>query len=148
MQGGQEGEYQLYDSHLNLLASSAPGNVLTLLSPREQELLSRAFVHDNQGGLRLLTRYISWAKLRNFDGVLLRIHTLREGVRGNFGTITIALTLMWVLFTLMLLLSWLVIRRMVRNMSVLQTSLEWQAWHDALTRLLNRGGAVLNRRWR
>ena len=104
-----------------------------------QELLSRAFVHDNQGGLRLLTRYISWAKLRNFDGVLLRIHTLREGVRGNFGTITIALTLMWVLFTLMLLLSWLVIRRMVRNMSVLQTSLEWQAWHDALTRLLNRG---------
>ena len=105
MQGGQEGEYQLYDSHLNLLASSAPGNVLTLLSPREQELLSRAFVHDNQGGLRLLTRYISWAKLRNFDGVLLRIHTLREGVRGNFGTITIALTLMWVLFTLMLLLS-------------------------------------------
>lgn len=76
MQGGQEGEYQLYDSHLNLLASSAPGNVLTL---------------------------------------------------------------MWVLFTLMLLLSWLVIRRMVRNMSVLQTSLEWQAWHDALTRLLNRG---------
>ncbi|STU35332.1 diguanylate cyclase [Klebsiella pneumoniae] len=44
--------------------------------------------------------------------MLLRIHTLREGVRGNFGTITIALTLMWVLFTLMLLLSWLVIRRM------------------------------------
>lgn len=71
--------------------------------------------------------------------MLLRIHTLREGVRGNFGTITIALTLMWVLFTLMLLLSWLVIRRMVRNMSVLQASLEWQAWHDALTRLLNRG---------
>ncbi len=47
---------------------------------------------------------------------------------------------MWVLFTLMLLLlSGWVIRRMVRNMSVLQTSLEWQAWHDALTRLLNRG---------
>ena len=53
--------------------------------------------------------------------MLLRIHTLREGVRGNFGTITIALTLMWVLFTLMLLLR-LVIRRMVRNMSVLQAS--------------------------
>ncbi|MCS5961354.1 hypothetical protein LNP74_27235 [Klebsiella pneumoniae subsp. pneumoniae] len=54
--------------------------------------------------------------------------TLREGVRGNFGTITIALTLMWVLFTLMLLLSWLVIRRMVRNMSrSANPSLEWQA---------------------
>ncbi len=33
---GTRGEYQLYDSHLNLLASSTPGNVLTLLSPREQ----------------------------------------------------------------------------------------------------------------
>jgi hypothetical protein len=71
--------------------------------------------------------------------VLLRIHTLQEGVRGAFGTITIALTLMWLLFTLMLIISWQVILRMVRNMSVLQKSLEWQAWHDALTRLLNRG---------
>lgn len=47
--------------------------------------------------------------------------------------------LMWLMFTLMLMISWFVIRRMVRNMSMLQTSLEWQAWHDALTRLLNRG---------
>ncbi|WP_139536366.1 cellulose biosynthesis regulator diguanylate cyclase DgcQ [Klebsiella spallanzanii] len=139
VKSGQEGEYQLYDNRLNLIASSAPGNVLTLLSPQEQALLSRAFAHENQGGIRLLTRYISWEKQRNFDGVLLRIHTLREGVRGDFGSITIALMLMWLMFTLMLMISWLVIRRMVRNMSVLQTSLEWQAWHDGLTRLLNRG---------
>lgn len=136
---GEEGEYQLYDNRLNLIASSAPGNVLTLLSPREQEMLSRASSHENQGGIRLVTRYISWENLRNFDGVLIRIHTIQEGVRGDFGSITIALMLMWLMFTLMLLISWLVIRRMVRNMSVLQTSLEWQAWHDALTRLLNRG---------
>lgn len=136
---GQEGEYQLYDNRLNLIASSASGNVLTPLSPPEQELLSGAFAQDNRGGIRLVTRYISWEKLRNFDGVLIRIHTIREGVRGDFGSITIALMLMWLMFTLMLILSWWVIRRMVRNMSVLQTSLEWQAWHDALTRLLNRG---------
>lgn len=47
---GEEGEYQLYDNQLNLIASSAPGNVLTLLSPREQEMLSRASSHENQGG--------------------------------------------------------------------------------------------------
>ncbi|VTM10304.1 putative diguanylate cyclase YedQ [Raoultella terrigena] len=64
--GGQDGEYQLYDNRLNLIASSAPGNVLTLLSPREQETLSYAFSHDNKGGIRLLTRYISWEKLNNF----------------------------------------------------------------------------------
>ncbi len=133
---------------MNLLASSAPGNVLTLLSPREQELLSRAFVHDNQGGLRLLTRYISWAKLRNFDGVLLRIHTLREGVRGNFGTITIALTLMWVLFTLMLLLSWLVIRRMVRNMSVSANLSGVAGMARCLDPPAQSRGHCLNRRWR
>lgn len=139
IKGGQEGEYQLYDSRLNPIASSSPGQVLTLLSPRERAMLSYAFLHDNRGGIHLFTRYISWEKLNNFDGVLLRIHTLQEGVRGDFGTITIALTLMWLLFTLMLIISWLVILRMVRNMSVLQKSLEWQAWHDALTRLLNRG---------
>lgn len=139
IKGGQEGEYQLYDSRFNLIASSASGNVLTLLSAREQAMLSYAFSHQNQGSIRLLTRYISWQKLNNFDGVLLRTHTLQEGVRGAFGSITIALTLMWLFFTLMLIISWQVILRMVRNMSVMQKSLEWQAWHDALTRLLNRG---------
>lgn len=139
IKGGQEGEYQLYDSRFNLIASSASGNVLTLLSAREQAILSYAFSHQNQGSIRLLTRYISWQKLNNFDGVLLRTHTLQEGVRGAFGSITIALTLMWLFFTLMLIISWQVILRMVRNMSVMQKSLEWQAWHDALTRLLNRG---------
>ncbi|PJR68139.1 cellulose biosynthesis regulator diguanylate cyclase DgcQ [Raoultella sp. T31] len=139
IKGGQEGEYQLYDSRFNLIASSASGNVLTLLSAREQAMLSYAVSHQNQGSIRLLTRYISWQKLNNFDGVLLRTHTLQEGVRGAFGSITIALTLMWLFFTLMLIISWQVILRMVRNMSVMQKSLEWQAWHDALTRLLNRG---------
>ncbi|VFS58681.1 putative diguanylate cyclase YedQ [Raoultella planticola] len=91
---------------------------MSLLSCRERAMLSYAFLHENQGGIRLLTRYISWQKLNNFDGMLLRIHTLQEGVRGAFGTITIALTLMWLLFTLMLLISWQVILRMVRNMSV------------------------------
>lgn len=139
IKAGEGGEYQLYDSRFNLIASSAPGNVMMLLSPREQEMLSRASSHENQGGFRLGTRYISWENLHNFDGLLIRIQTLQEGVRGDFGSITIALMLMWLMFTLTLMISWWVIRRMVRNMSVLHTSLEWQAWHDALTRLLNRG---------
>ena len=71
--------------------------------------------------------------------MLVRVHTLSEGVRGDFGSISIALTLLWALFTSMLLLSWYVIRRMVSNMYVLQSSLQWQAWHDTLTRLYNRG---------
>ncbi|WP_256937195.1 diguanylate cyclase, partial [Enterobacter chuandaensis] len=81
----------------------------------------------------------SWQRLDHFDGLVLRVHTLQEGVQGDFGSISIVLALLWALFTAMLLISWLVIRRMVSNMYTLQHSLQWQAWHDPLTRLNNRG---------
>ncbi len=82
---------------------------------------------------------MTWARLKHFDGTVLRIHTLHDGVRSDFGSISIALALLWLLFTGMLLLSWGVIRRMVSNMFQLQHSLQWQAWYDPLTRLNNRG---------
>ncbi|EGE4656538.1 cellulose biosynthesis regulator YedQ [Salmonella bongori serovar 40:z35:-] len=134
-----EGEYQLYDNHLHLLASSTPEQHTEALNERERASLSHEIKNDTQGGLRLGTRYVSWERLDHFDGVLLRVHTLREGVQGNFGSISIALALLWGLFTAMLLISWGVIRHMVSNMFVLQNSLQWQAWHDPLTRLYNRG---------
>jgi len=138
-QGEAEGEYRLYDRKMNLLASSlAPGATPSPLSAQEKAQLAQAFEHDDRGGLRFTTRYVNWEKIRNFDGILLRIHNLDEGVRGDFGTISIALGLLWLLFTSMLVLAWVVIRRMVRNMSTLQKSLQWQAWHDGLTRLYNR----------
>lgn len=59
--------------------------------------------------------------------MILRVHTLHEGVKGDFGSISIVLALLWALFTAMLLISWLVIRRMVSNMYTLQHSLQWQA---------------------
>lgn len=48
-------------------------------------------------------------------------------MRGDFGSISIVLALLWALFTAMLLISWLVIRRMVSNMYSMQNSLQWQA---------------------
>ncbi|EGA6600044.1 cellulose biosynthesis regulator YedQ [Salmonella enterica] len=135
-----EGEYQLYDNHLRLLADSTPEQqTANMLNDRERTLLAHEIEKDTEGGLRLGTRYVSWERLDHFDGVLLRVHTFREGIQGNFGSISIALTLLWGLFTAMLLISWGVIRHMVRNMFVLQSSLQWQAWHDPLTRLYNRG---------
>lgn len=138
-EGEKEGEYRLYDSKMNLIATSlSPGEMPELLSEQDKAQLAQAFEHDTRGGLRSTTRYINWEKIRNFDGVLLRIHPLNEGMRGEFGTISIALGLLWVLFTSMLIFSWFLIRVMVRNMSTLQESLQWQAWHDGLTRLYNR----------
>ena len=145
VEGEDEGEYQLYDRRMNLIASSeSDASKRTQLSQEVQAQLAHAYEQQNEGSVRQFSRYISWEKLRNFDGVLLRIHSLEEGVRGDFGSISIALTLLWVLFTTMLIISWIVIRRMVRNMSTLQDSLAWRAWHDMLTRLYNRG-AVFER---
>lgn len=139
IQGEQEGEYRLYDRQMNLLASSLPEDAKSVpLNESEKARLAQAFEKDNRGGLRMTTRYVNWERMRNFDGILVRIHYLDEGVRGDFGTISIALGLLWALFTSMLIISWVVIRRMVRNMSTLQGSLQWQAWHDGLTHLYNR----------
>lgn len=136
-----DGEYQLYDHQMSLIATSVRGDFNeTELTPQEQAQVAEAMVSSSEarGGVRLLTRYVSWVRLRNFDGVLVRIHHIQEGVRGDFGSISIALGLVWLLFTGMLILTWVVIRRMVRNMIALQTSLQWQAWYDGLTRLYNR----------
>ncbi|HDT3135385.1 TPA: cellulose biosynthesis regulator YedQ [Enterobacter asburiae] len=135
-----EGEYQLYDTRLNMIATSAhTENAVNHFDERETAQIAQAIEHATGGGIRLGSRFVSWERLDHFDGVVLRIHTLHEGVQDDFGSISIVLALMWALFTAMLLISWLVIRRMVSNMYTLQHSLQWQAWHDPLTRLNNRG---------
>lgn len=135
-----EGEFQLYDSRLALIATSQPdAEQVTRFDAQELARIAGELQHDNEGGLHLGSRYVNWQRMDHFDGVLLRVHTLAEGANGNFGRITIALTLLWLLFTGMLIGSWLVIRRMVSNMYNMQHSLQWQAWHDPMTRLLNRG---------
>lgn len=136
----EQGEYQLYNNNLERVVTSLPAGVQPrTFTPAQREMLTQAVAQRNSGSLRLGPTFVVWQKLDHFDGLLLRIHTLREGLQGDFGTISIALALLWLLFTAMLLSSWVVIRRMVSNMYAMQHSLQWQAWHDPLTRLLNRG---------
>ncbi|UKJ19805.1 cellulose biosynthesis regulator YedQ [Enterobacter mori] len=140
MDNHSEGEYQLYDTCLNMIATSeSPESTVNHFDASELAQIAHAIESDTEGGIRLGSRFISWERLDHFEGVVLRVHTLHEGVRGDFGSISIVLALLWALFTAMLLISWLVIRRMVSNMYTLQHSLQWQAWHDPLTRLNNRG---------
>ncbi len=137
--GNGEGEFQLYDESFTLLATSeSVVSHANRFDERERAQIAGAMEKDKEGELRLGSRYVNWQHLDHFNGVLLRIHTLREGAQGDFGSITIALTLLWLLFTGMLVVSWFVIRRMVSNMYRL-SSLQWQAWHDPLTRINNRG---------
>lgn len=140
MDNHTEGEYQLYDTRLNMIATSeSPESSVNHFDESELAQIAHAIESDTEGAIRLGSRFISWERLDHFEGVVLRVHTLHEGVRGDFGSISIVLALLWALFTAMLLISWLVIRRMVSNMYTLQHSLQWQAWHDPLTRLNNRG---------
>lgn len=137
----KDGEYQLYDGQWALLASTATTdqNRLNAFTKEQRKALNEAMSSEMTGWMRMGTRFVSWEKLKHFDGVMLRIHTLREGLQGDFGTISIALALLWLLFTGMLLIAWGVIRKMVSNMYRLQHTLQWQAWYDPLTRLSNRG---------
>lgn len=132
-----DGRFQLYDRHMNLLAHSDDA-VLTL-SEQERARLVSTIEKKTRGGIRFTDGYVSWQRLAEYDGIMLRFHTISEGLRSDFGRLSITLTLIWLLFTTTLLISWGMIRRMVLNMSQLQRSLEWQAWHDPLTRLYNRG---------
>jgi len=139
-EGEKEGEYRLYDLRMNPITSLlTDGVIATSLTEPDKAQIAHAFEQDTRGGLRLDTRYISWQKLQNFDGVLIRVHHLQEGLRGEYGSLSLALGALWILFTSMLILAWVVIYRMVNNMTALQKSLQWQAWYDGLTRLFNRG---------
>ncbi|MFO6426769.1 hypothetical protein ACLBOM_16310 [Escherichia coli] len=62
-----------------------------IFDPRELALLAQAMEHDTRGGIRMDSRYVSWERLDHFDGVLVRVHMLSEGVRGDFGSISIGL---------------------------------------------------------
>ncbi|MDV5357147.1 cellulose biosynthesis regulator diguanylate cyclase DgcQ [Enterobacter asburiae] len=136
----EKGEYLLYDNHLKLIATTSPFNTLQrVFSTEERARLSAEMENKSHGGLRLAARYISWQKMKHFDGALVRVHTLREGIAGDFGRISIAMAILWLLFMVMLLTAWGVIRRMVKNMYAMQSTLQWQAWYDPLTRLCNRG---------
>lgn len=133
------GEYQLYDSAFSLVTlTGETASEEQTFSARQRALLQKEIARNPAGGVRLGTRFVSWQKLNHFDGALLRVHMLHDGIRDDFGRISIALTLLWLLFTAMLFLAWGVIRRMVKNMLRMQQTLQWQAWYDPLTRLCNR----------
>lgn len=138
-----EGTILLYDKKFNLIASSAnePPSVAQFTATQKAEIARKvgAASRGDEGELRMDSRFVTWSRLNNFDGVLVKVHTLEEGVQGEFGRISIVIGILWALFTLMLLASWLVIRRLVHNMLALQTKLTWKANYDTLTNLYNRG---------
>lgn len=139
-QGQHEGTVFLLDSQLKQLTTGreTDGSDFVLSQPDRMRLLSEMH-HGSHGTMRSQRRFITWARLDSFDGILLREQSLREGIQGEFGRITLVLVAVWLLFTLLLVGVWYLIRRVVINMSALQNTLTWRANYDTLTRLFNRG---------
>ncbi|ALB63226.1 FIG00554227: hypothetical protein [Cronobacter condimenti 1330] len=134
------GEILLFDRQLSLIATTSSGIDPALrFSAQDKAILSRQMERGNAGDARMDTRFIAWAKLDYFDGVLVKVTTFSQSAEGKFGKVAMVLGLLWLLFTAMLFISWRVIVGMVRNMLTMQRSLKWRAWYDTLTRLFNRG---------
>ena len=87
-----EGEYQLYDSRLTLLATSeSPAVDVNHFDARELAQIAHAIESDSEGGIRLGSRFVSWERLDHFDGVILRVHTRMKGC----AAISVASALCW-----------------------------------------------------
>ncbi|XNM78510.1 hypothetical protein ACLK19_13125 [Escherichia coli] len=101
-------------------------------------MLAQAMEHDTRGGIRMNSRYVSWKRL-DHSTVCWWLDTLSEGVRGDFGSISIALTLPS--GALYHHVTHLLVRDSPDGQQhvCLQSSFPVAAWHDTLTRLYNRG---------
>ncbi len=136
----QQGVVMLLDSQFRLLASSDPDQEKGgyRFTPQELERLQTAVANRAKGELRMGTRFVAWDRLNDFNGTLLHLQTLRQGLQGYVGQVTLMLLLTWLLFSLTLLGVWYAIIRIIRHMIRLQEKLEWRANYDGLTHLYNR----------
>ncbi len=133
------GSVQFYDREMNLIAAS-PGSPLIReqLDAGEVNKLIKAVKKSKQGALRFGTLFVSWVKTSNSEDVMVNVDTLKEGIQGETGRVTLVLVLMWLLFSLVLVLSHQALITLVTRMLKLQEQLSWRANYDGLTRMLNR----------
>ncbi|HEJ9094965.1 TPA: cellulose biosynthesis regulator diguanylate cyclase DgcQ [Serratia odorifera] len=134
-----DGTLLILDKKFNVIASTQPTAAAAALTPTECRRLASALANDDFGTLRMGTRFITYSALKNLDGTLVNVHSLSEGMRGEYGRIISVLLIMWLVFSCALLLAYQVILRLVRRMSDLQGNLAIRASYDTLTRLYNRG---------
>lgn len=136
-----QGSIMLLDHAMHTLAVSTNSSRQenSSLSADEMRQLKTLIKEKPIGQLRVGSRFISWTRMNDFDGVMLSIQTLKEGLQGETGRVAIILLLTWLVFTLLLLLAWLTIYRLIDRLLTLQRSLYQRANYDPLTQLLNRG---------
>ena len=147
----------LVGSRFNMIAYS-DGSQLDEYRLHKQQLaqLIEQSKDRNSGSMRFDGRYVSWVRLQYFDGMVVNVQTLKEGLTGSSGRVALILFLSWLMFTLVVVISHQTIIRMTGRLLNLQEKLSWRANYDGLTRLFNRSAffdqgerlAELNKRHR
>lgn len=136
---GMTGSVLLYNDNVQLIANTdrenTPGHTLNAV---ELAQLAKATEHSDYGILRFGTRFVTWTQSNNSAALLVNIQNLGEGITGETGRASVVLILMWLLFSLVLILSHQIIIRLIGRMLDMQNTLTWRANYDSLTRLLNR----------
>lgn len=134
------------DAHIILFDRAHKPVVISDGKPMSKQGIDAALVSDmfsraassGSGHLREGTRFITWVRLQHFDGLMVNVQTLSEGMRGETGRIALVLMLMWGIFSLVLLVSHQAIIRLIKRLLSMQETLIWRANYDGLTRQLNR----------
>lgn len=135
----QDASVMLFDNHQHPVAISDGKhlNEHNLDADQVAKIFSQV-TRAQSGQLSLGLNFITWVRLQNFDGLLISVQPLREGMSSEIGRVTLVLILMWGLFSLVLIASHQAIIRMTGRLLTLQETLSWRANFDGLTRLLNR----------
>lgn len=135
----QEGGVMLVGSRFNMIAYS-DGSQLDEYRLHKQQLaqLIEQSQDRNSGTMRFDGRFVSWVRLQYFNGMVVNVQTLKEGITGSSGRVALILLLSWLMFTLIVVISHQTIIRMTGRLLALQEKLSWRANYDGLTRLFNR----------
>lgn len=130
--------YNWIDGNANIIASS-----ITNISDNDkiiaEKVLSLTKNHTT-GSFYSDFSYITYKKIKGEHGALFVTHSLPQILRSAYGTQIIFVIILLASFALSLIFSFLVIRKLIKEMHILQHSLEWKANHDSLTKILNRNG--------
>lgn len=132
------GSYFWIDGSTNIIASSESN-----ISVEDRKIANRVISLTNNyttGRFHSGFSFVTYKKVKGEYGALFVTHSPLQILRSEYGTQLIFVLLLWAGFTFSLLFSYVLIRKLIKKMHVLQHSLEWKASHDTLTDVLNRNG--------
>ncbi|MFJ7501566.1 diguanylate cyclase [Serratia grimesii] len=132
----ESGNYFWIDGKANIIASSAYGSGNSSVAKKVLALTNDHPMGQFFDGMK----FVTYKKIKGEYGSIFVTHSPLQALKSQYGIQLIFAVLLWVSFTIALLLSYILIRKLIKEMYSLQSLLEWKASYDSLTNVLNRNG--------